>query len=227
MVAGPNGSGKTTLIQWLLDSGIDFGEYINPDDIASELHGSYETRTAQAQIIAERRREACIEAKRSFSFETVMSHPSKIDILARAREAGFFVQLFFVGTDDPQINVERVTLRVAKVDTTSLMIKLYRGGPDRWNSSQVPSDRPTKHMFSTIVLRETQALDLVLCSAALLWIGGLSRRPDNSIRYQRGLIATFLSHSASVLELFIRLNFNAQLPPGPWLISSGVDTLPI
>jgi predicted ABC-type ATPase len=41
-----------------------------------------------------------------------MSHPSKIDILVRAKEAGFFVQLFFVGTDDPQTNVKRVALRV-------------------------------------------------------------------------------------------------------------------
>jgi predicted ABC-type ATPase len=52
--------------------------------------------------------------ERSFSFETVMSHPSKVEILARAREAGFFAQLWFVGTDDPQTNVERVALRVAQ-----------------------------------------------------------------------------------------------------------------
>jgi len=114
MVAGPNGAGKTTLTRWLRGRGIDFGEYINPDDIAEELQGSYEKRTRQAQDIADRRREACIEAKRSFSFETVMSHVSKIDILRRAVAAGFFVTLFFVGTDNPQTNVERVALRVAR-----------------------------------------------------------------------------------------------------------------
>jgi predicted ABC-type ATPase len=79
-----------------------------------ELQGSYDERVRQAQVIADRRREACIEAKRSFSFETVMSHPSKVDILVRAKAAGFFVQLFFVGTDDPQTNIERVALRVAQ-----------------------------------------------------------------------------------------------------------------
>ena len=93
---------------------MEFGEYINPDDIASELQGSYDDRVRQAQAIADRRREACIEARRSFSFETVMSHPSKIDILARAKAAGFYVQLFFVGIDDPQTNIERVRLRVAQ-----------------------------------------------------------------------------------------------------------------
>lgn len=114
MVAGPNGSGKTTLTQWLRERGVEFGEYINPDDIARELDGSEIARAAEAQAIADRRREACIAAKRSFSFETVMSHPSKVDVLVRAREAGFLVQLFFVGIDDPRTNVERVALRVAQ-----------------------------------------------------------------------------------------------------------------
>jgi predicted ABC-type ATPase len=114
MIAGPNGAGKTTLIRNLRLKEVDFGEYINPDDIAKELQGSYDERVRHAQVIADRRREVCIEAKRSFSFETVMSHPSKVDILVRAKAAGFFVQLFFVGTDDPQTNIERVELRVAQ-----------------------------------------------------------------------------------------------------------------
>jgi predicted ABC-type ATPase len=132
MVAGPNGSGKTTLIRWLRERGVDFGEYINPDDIAQELEGSYDARVAQAQIIADHRRDACIEAKRSFSFETVMSHPSKVDILLRARKIGFFVQVFFVGTNDPQTNIERVALRVAQ------------GGHD------VPKDRIVARWFRTM-----------------------------------------------------------------------------
>jgi predicted ABC-type ATPase len=114
MIAGPNGAGKTTLTRWLRDRDIEFGQYINPDDIARQLEGSYAERTAEAQVVADQRRDACIEAMRSFSFETVMSHPSKLDVLVRARRAGFFVQLFFVGIDDPQTCIERVALRVAQ-----------------------------------------------------------------------------------------------------------------
>jgi predicted ABC-type ATPase len=114
MIAGPNGAGKTTLTRFLRQRGLEFGEYINPDDIARELEGSYNIRVAQAQIIADRRREECIDANRSFSFETVMSHPSKVDILIRAKSAGFHVQLFFVGTNDPSTNVDRVALRVTQ-----------------------------------------------------------------------------------------------------------------
>jgi predicted ABC-type ATPase len=114
MVAGPNGSGKTTLTRQLRERGVDFGEYINPDDIALTLDGTYDARVVEAQRVADRRRDECIEAKRSFSFETVMSHPSKVDILKRAKTVGFFVQLYFVGIDDPRTNVDRVTLRVAQ-----------------------------------------------------------------------------------------------------------------
>lgn len=113
VIAGPNGSGKTTLTRQLREQGIDFGEYINPDDIAAELTGSYEWRVRAAQKLADERREACIREKCNFSFETVMSHPSKIDIMRRARNAGFDVTLFFVGTDDPRINIDRVRNRVA------------------------------------------------------------------------------------------------------------------
>ncbi|ANW04634.1 hypothetical protein LMTR13_35390 [Bradyrhizobium icense] len=114
MVAGPNGAGKTTLTRHLLANGVDLGEYINPDEIAAELSGTLAERTREAQAIADSRRDACIRAKRSFSFETVMSHPSKVDILVRAKEADYTVLLYFVGTDDPQTNVERVALRVAQ-----------------------------------------------------------------------------------------------------------------
>lgn len=114
MIAGPNGAGKTTLTKHLLQTGIDLGEYINPDDIAAELTGSLAERTIAAQALADERRNECIKARRSFSFETVMSHPSKVDILVRAKEEGYTVLLYFVGTDDPQTNVERVALRVAQ-----------------------------------------------------------------------------------------------------------------
>ena len=114
MIAGPNGAGKTTLVQGLRRQGTEFGEYINPDDIADELDGTYDERVKQAQTIADSRRVACIKGKRSFSFETVMSHQSKVETLIQAKASGFFVQLFFVGTDDPQTNIERVALRVAQ-----------------------------------------------------------------------------------------------------------------
>ena len=85
MIAGPNGSGKTTLTRELLSRRVDLGVYINPDDIAVEMQGSYPERTRAAQAEAARQRSACLASGRSFSFETVMSHPSKVAVLAQAR----------------------------------------------------------------------------------------------------------------------------------------------
>ncbi len=84
VVAGPNGSGKTTLTTQLRTDGVDFGRYINPDDIAATLDGSYEDRVRRAQALADAQRAECIERGESFSFETVMSHPSKIEVIRAA-----------------------------------------------------------------------------------------------------------------------------------------------
>jgi predicted ABC-type ATPase len=46
------------------------------------------------------------------AFETVMSADDKGDFVRRAKAAGFFVRLFFVCTNDPSINAQRVALRV-------------------------------------------------------------------------------------------------------------------
>lgn len=114
IIAGPNGSGKSTLTKTLMAAGVDFGEYINPDDIAATLDGGYDARVRKAQKIADDRREACVRERRNFTFETVMSHPSKLELLRAAYGAGFLVQMYFIAIDDPLINVSRVANRVAK-----------------------------------------------------------------------------------------------------------------
>jgi len=112
VVAGPNGSGKTSFTEFLKSRSYDFGYYVNPDDIAAELVGTYEDRVRRAQVLADERRKQAIADDRSFSFETVFSHPSKLDELDAARKAGFEITLFFIGVDDPSINIERVRTRV-------------------------------------------------------------------------------------------------------------------
>lgn len=50
----------------------------------------------------------------SFSIETVMSHPSKIDLMKTARQKGYRVYLYYVATESSEINVGRVRTRVAE-----------------------------------------------------------------------------------------------------------------
>lgn len=115
VVAGPNGTGKTSITEQLLRHEWMGGcEYVNPDYIARDEFGDWNAPDAviKAAVRAAEVRERCLREGRSLAFETVLSMPDKVDFIQRARRAGFFVRLFFVGTDDPSINAKRVALRV-------------------------------------------------------------------------------------------------------------------
>ena len=56
----------------------------------------------------------CIKRGISFSQETVFSHPSKVAALEKAAVAGFRTYLYFVATDSPDVNAERVAERYAQ-----------------------------------------------------------------------------------------------------------------
>jgi predicted ABC-type ATPase len=140
VIAGPNGSGKSTLTNYLLEAGIDFGEYINPDEIAATLDLPEPVRSKQAQAIADVQRDRCLTSRLSFSFESVMSHRSKVDFMIRADDAGYDVTIYFVCTSDPEINVRRVENRVS------------RGGHD------VPHERIVARYWRTLELLPYAAL---------------------------------------------------------------------
>lgn len=115
VVAGPNGAGKTSITEQLLRHEWMGGcEYVNPDYIARDKFGDWNAPEAvkKAAHHAEEIRERCLQEGSNLAFETVLSMPDKIDFIRRAKKAGFFVRLFFVGTDNPSINAKRVALRV-------------------------------------------------------------------------------------------------------------------
>ena len=114
MIAGPNGSGKSTLKAYLEARGADFGEWLNADELARSLTGSAEARSLQAQERVRAARIAAMQSGRDYCFETVMSHASHIDHLREARRAGYIVQFIYVCTDDPRINIQNVSNRVAE-----------------------------------------------------------------------------------------------------------------
>lgn len=114
VVAGPNGSGKTTTtVQLLNDEWTAESLYINPDNIAQEQFGDWNSPEAvrMAAEEATRLRYQCLADRRDFVFETVFSSPEKLEFLWKAKEAGFFIRFFYVCTSDPAINVARITQR--------------------------------------------------------------------------------------------------------------------
>lgn len=65
-----------------------------------------------ASVLADFIRQKLVVAQRSFSFETVMSSPFKVDFLKETLRAGYRNYLYFIATDDPLINISRVEYRV-------------------------------------------------------------------------------------------------------------------
>lgn len=114
IVAGPNGSGKTTTtLQLLANEWAEDSLYINPDNIAQETFGDWNSPEAvlKAAKLATDKRYECLAQKKDFVFETVFSSEEKLEFVRKAKAAGFFIRFFFVCTEDPEINVHRITKR--------------------------------------------------------------------------------------------------------------------
>jgi predicted ABC-type ATPase len=115
VIAGPNGSGKTSVTSQILKhEWVEKCIYINPDNIAQEKFGDWNSKEAvlKAAKLSTELRENCLKNGESFIFETVFSIIDKVDFLQKAKDAGFFVRLFFVCTDSPTINASRIAQRV-------------------------------------------------------------------------------------------------------------------
>ncbi|HEY4110404.1 zeta toxin family protein [Puia sp.] len=124
--AGPNGSGKSTVTnKQFKDIALGSGLVGDQFDKAT-LEQSYSLRKNMlklreksaderlAQIIADFLRKRLLKERRRFSFETVFSHPSKLDIMRQAALEGYKVYLYFVSTESPVINKSRVAARKEK-----------------------------------------------------------------------------------------------------------------
>ncbi len=117
IIAGPNGSGKTSVTQKFLHHEWAKGiVYINPDNVANEVFGDWNLYKAvmDAANYCKELREKCLQDKVSFVFETVMSAEDKIDFIIRAKQAGYFIRIFFISTEHPSINAARIANRVMK-----------------------------------------------------------------------------------------------------------------
>jgi len=115
IIAGPNGSGKTSVTGKILEhQWIENCIYINPDNIAKDDFGDWNSPEAviKAANKAAELREEYLLKKEGILFETVLSAGDKLDYIKRAKETGYFIRLFFVGTDHPSINASRIARRV-------------------------------------------------------------------------------------------------------------------
>ena len=86
VIGGPNGAGKSTYIDRLAAAGYDLGEVVNPDVIAAALPGP----------------------------DTTLSGREILRTMQAAKDAGFRINLFFVGLDSLETSRRRVEDRVSE-----------------------------------------------------------------------------------------------------------------
>ena len=111
LLAGGNGAGKSTFYRTrLAPLGIPF---VNADLIARELFPEApELHSYEAMQIVEEIRDNLLLDGRSFCYETVFSHPSKVDFVGKAKALGYEVILVMVHLGPASLNKARVAQRV-------------------------------------------------------------------------------------------------------------------
>ncbi len=113
LLAGGNGVGKTTFYRLQLEPlGIPF---VNADVLAKQLHPDQpEQYSYEAAKITEAMRLGLLREGRTFCFETVFSHPSKIDFVATAKSLGYEIVLVFIHLEQTQLNLARIAQRISE-----------------------------------------------------------------------------------------------------------------
>ncbi len=76
------------------------------------IDNSIGSHSYEGSFVASFIRHLLVEQNKSFSFETVMSHPSKVDEIIDMKEKGYAPYLYFVCIDKPEVNILRISNRV-------------------------------------------------------------------------------------------------------------------
>ncbi|MGB8932319.1 MAG: AAA family ATPase [Anaeromyxobacteraceae bacterium] len=106
IVGGPNGAGKSTVAVKHLDALIPV---VSPDTIAA----ASSMTALEAGKAAIREQERLLAERAVFAIDTTFSGKRELDLLSRAKAAGYRVYLVFVGIDSPQDCLKRIEERVS------------------------------------------------------------------------------------------------------------------
>jgi len=140
MLVGGNGAGKSTFYErYLKPLGLPL---VNADILARLAYPEApEAHSYDAARMAGRIRDRLLASGASFCFETVYSHPSKVDFVARAKAHGYEVVLVVIHLQHVELNQARVAERVATGG---------HGVPEEKVASRIP--RTLNHVKASIAL---------------------------------------------------------------------------
>ncbi len=109
IIGGVNGSGKSSLTGVLKAQRTDLGLIIDVDKLAKQYGGFLEGGKA-----AIRQQSRCMQEGISYTQETTLSGQRPAHVARLARQAGYYVRLFYVGISSEAEALRRIANRVAK-----------------------------------------------------------------------------------------------------------------
>lgn len=119
IIAGPNGSGKSSAYERsIVELGGRSFRIINPDQFASRIAKLERLDPTAANLAAVERIEEWLEtsilAGHTVGVETVLSTAKYRRLVELAKRIGHRFQFIYVVLDNPDLNIQRIALRVSK-----------------------------------------------------------------------------------------------------------------
>ena len=117
IIAGPNESGKSTLVTNFINYQIFGDKFVNAGIYAQTKFKDVKDQNERerlSMLYATNEFNRLVDENKTFIFETVLSHESKLDMIKRAKKKGYKIISIYVFTDLPEINVDRVNKRTAQ-----------------------------------------------------------------------------------------------------------------
>ncbi|VAV97036.1 hypothetical protein MNBD_ALPHA04-445 [hydrothermal vent metagenome] len=119
IIAGPNGSGKSSFYNRTDIEGWGGSVWIvNPDLLTLRLIEQEALKLEQANRLALDRMmlwlEASIDVHQTIGVETVLSSSKYRKLVKKAKERGFEIRMIYIVLETPELQIERVRLRVSE-----------------------------------------------------------------------------------------------------------------
>ena len=156
LVVGPNSAGKSTFVEQRLAPLLPNNVFVNADVIAKDRWpDAAEEHSYEAARIVATIRDALVEEGESFTAETVFSHPSKLELVHRARQAGYVVVLHVVLVP-VELSVARVIERVVEGGHSVPEGKIREQFKRLWSLVVDAIDRADTQPCTTTLLRTSR-----------------------------------------------------------------------
>ena len=110
LIGGVNGTGKSSLTGSLRSERNDLGIVVDPDTLTVQCGGD----EYEGGKLAVERIETALADGVNFTQETTLSGGYPKRLCKRAKEAGYYIRLYYVGLDTPDESIRRIRNRVER-----------------------------------------------------------------------------------------------------------------